>query len=162
MIPFYSSPEKQIAFQTEANRWLGTPFRFNSAVCGPDGGVDCVGLCAAIHHNCGACNLRSIERLPLDWHLHHSASAIIDFFHTPGVRERLTRVEFEEEPLLVGDLVAIKTARCVHHLGLYLQDSIGKHLLHVPVDGTVQRWSIGYAPLSGKIASVWRIMEAKA
>jgi cell wall-associated NlpC family hydrolase len=161
MIPYYQSPDRQSAFLTEARRWIGTPFRAGSAICGEHGGVDCVGLVAAIHSACGACSLSELPRRPLDWHLHNDASAILEFFRMPEVRARLAGIE-EGRSRLNGDLVAVQTGLCVHHLGLWISDGIGAHLLHVPVGSRVQRWSMDDPMLRGRIAGIWRILEATA
>lgn len=162
MTPYYATAAAQAAFIAEACSWLGTPFRHGTAsVKGSYGGVDCVGLCIAVHVECGACEPFTCERLPLDWHHHHDRSAIMDFLHQPSVRERLLIVH-PEDGLLNGDMVAIQTDKCVHHLGLYLHDGVGSHLLHVPIGACVQRWALGVAPLRGKIKSAWRIMGGRS
>lgn len=158
MTPFYSTPERIAALDAQVRLWMGTPFRAGSAVAGPLGGVDCVGLQAAIHTATGATQAIELPRKPLDWHLHHDNSAILDFFHAPEIRQKLQRIE-SYDAYLHGDLMAVRTGLCEHHLGTWLNDSRGQHLLHIPINGTVQRWSIGAVPLAGKIAVVWRIIE---
>ena len=106
----------------------------------------------------GATQALDLPRKPLDWHLHHDNSAILDFFHAPEIRKKLRRVE-SYDGYMHGDLMAIRTGLCEHHLGTWLNDSRGQHLIHVPIGGTVQRWPIGSPPLAGKVASVWRIIE---
>jgi hypothetical protein len=56
-------------------------------------------------------------------------------------------------------MVAVQTDKCVHHLGLLIDDGLGKHLVHVPIGACVQRWALGAKPLVGKVNSAWRIME---
>lgn len=159
MTYFYSTPERIAALDAQVRLWMGTPFRAGSAVSGPLGGVDCVGLQAAIHTATGATQALDLPRKPLDWHLHHDNSAILDFFHAPEIRKKLRRIE-SYEGYMHGDLMAIRTGLCEHHLGTWLNDSRGQHLIHVPIGGTVQRWPIGSPPLAGKVASVWRIIES--
>jgi len=158
MIPYYSTPERIAVLDSQVRLWMGTPFRAGSAVSGPFGGVDCVGLQAAIHTATGATQAIEIPRKPLDWHLHHDNSAILDFFNAPEIRSRLRRVE-SYEGYHHGDLMAVRVGLCEHHLGTWIDDSRGKHLFHVPIGATVQRWPIGSPPLAGKIASAWRIMQ---
>lgn len=161
MNAYYSKPERVARLDEEVRRWIGTPFRAASAVPGPQGGVDCVGLTAAVHAGAGACPAQTFRRLPLDWHLHHEWSAIIDFFRQPDISRRLQRIE-SYLPYLHGDLMTVRVGLCEHHLGTYLDDGLGRHLLHVTLGGTVQRWSIGAPGLEGRIASVWRILEEPA
>lgn len=158
MTPYYSTPERIARLDSQVRVWLGTPFRAGSAVPGPQGGVDCVGLTAAIHTGAGACMPQQIMRRPLDWHLHHEFSVIVDFFRQPEISRRLRRVE-SYVGYQHGDLMTVRVGLCEHHLGTFLDDALGKHLLHVPIGGTVQRWSIGAPGLNGRIASAWRILE---
>lgn len=158
MTAYYSTSERIARLDAEVRKWIDTPFRRCSAVPGRLGGVDCVGLTAAVHTGAGACPPQTFERVPLDWHLHHEWSAIIAFFRRPEVQKRLRRID-GREPYWHGDLMAVRVGLCEHHLGTYLDDALGQHLLHVTVGGTVQRWSLGAQGLVGKIASVWRIME---
>ena len=155
---YYSTPERIAELDRQARLWMGTPFRAGSSVPGPQGGVDCVGLAAAIHMATGAAPAVAFERRPLDWHLHHDSSAILDFFRSPEIRAKLRRVE-SYEGYRHGDLLTVRVGLCEHHLGTWLDDALGKHLLHVPIGGTVQRWTIGAPPLVGKIGSAWRILE---
>jgi hypothetical protein len=159
MTPFYSTPERKAALSTQARLWIGTPFRAGSAVLGRFGGVDCVGLAHEIHVATGACKPHAIERNILDWHLHHVESPIIAFFRQEEVRGRLRHVH-REDPPMHGDIVVIRVgANEGYHVGTFLDDQLGRHLLHVPIGLTVQRWSIGVPPLAGHIASIWRILE---
>lgn len=158
MIPYYSTPERIARLNDQVRLWLGTPFRAGSAVPGPNGGVDCVGLTAAVHVGAGACPPQALQRVPLDWHLHHETSAVMDFFRQPQVARRLQRVE-SYEGYRHGDVMAVRVGLCEHHVGTWLDDALGAHLLHVIVGGTVQRWSIGAPGLAGRISAVWRIME---
>lgn len=155
-VPYYASPEARGRLAAESQRWLGTPFRAGSAVPGPLGGVDCVRLCAAIHAACGACDPLDIPAAPMQWHMHHEQSLLLDWFRGPDVRGRVKRIE-EGEPWLSGDLVAVQTGLAAHHLGTWLDDAQGRHLLHVPVGSSVQRWSLDDRLLKGRIAAVWRI-----
>ncbi len=158
MNAYYSTPERVARLDAEVRKWIGTPFRGASAVPGPLGGVDCVGLTAAVHAGAGACPEQTFRRVPLDWHLHHEFSAILDFFRRPEVHSRLQQIRGVEN-CRHGDLMTVRVGLCEHHLGTYLDDGLGRHLLHVTVGGTVQRWSIGAPGLAGRVASVWRILE---
>lgn len=157
--PYYQSPERQQLLLAELISWIGTPFKSGAAaVKGPYGGVDCIGLCIAVNVACGACSPIECERLPLDWHHHHDTSAILTFFNHPGLRERL-QILSAEDPLMPGDLVAVQTGRCVHHLGIVMAGHLSMHLVHVPIDACAQMWAFEPLLASGMVKSVWRIME---
>lgn len=154
--PFYASPEARASLSAEAHRWIGTPFRAASRVPGPRGGVDCVQLCAAIHAACGVCEPLALPSAPLQWHHHHDESLLLEWFRSPEVRARVHRLD-EADDWMAGDLVAIRTDLCAHHLGTWLDDELGRHLLHVPIGGTVQRWPLHHRALRGRVAARWRI-----
>lgn len=166
---YYASFAHALALTCEAERWLGTPFRSASVVPGPGGGVDCIGLTWALHHATGAAEIpHEFDRLPLSWHLHHESSAILEYMREARKTGRLEPIMQPGDPqpgpglLFHGDLVAIKTGLSVHHLGTWLDDQHGRHFLHVPIGGTVRRWSIDAGPLRGRIAGVWRILACAA
>ncbi len=50
--PYFATDERRRALVTEAQSWLGTPFRPHASVKGA--GADCVGLVYGILHNIGA------------------------------------------------------------------------------------------------------------
>lgn len=155
----YDDPVHAALLSLEAVRWQGTPFRFASQTPGPGGGVDCVGLCAAVHVACGVCAPFEIDRRPLHWSLHHEESGILEFFREPIVRARLRQLDPEDEPAH-GDLIAVKTYLAIHHLGTFIDDALGRHLLHVPINGTVRRTPLGDRMLRGRVAGLWRITPA--
>lgn len=163
-VSYYADPGTARALTVVASAWLGTPFRYGSCVMGPRGGVDCVALTWALHHKTGAAEIpHEFDRLPLHWHEHHDSSAILEFMREARKTGRLHVVVAPGDPapdpavLRHGDLVAIKTGLAAHHLGTWLDDTMGRHLLHVPINGTVQRWPLFQPPLAGRVAGVWRI-----
>lgn len=155
--PFYGTPERQAAFLAEAWSWLGTPFRENSAVKGPEGGVDCVRFAMAVHEACGAVAGAKIEVMPVEWirgwHQHHPESRVLDFFQQPSIRRRLKRVETDEDQPMVGDIVALQVGQCVHHVGLWC----GPEVLHVAIPVGVVRISAGDPLLVKHQAKYFRI-----
>jgi hypothetical protein len=157
-VPYYSTPERQAAFVAEARSWLGTPFRENCCTKGAGGGVDCVRFALAVHVACGACDSFEVETLPVEfvrnWHVHHTESRVFDFFHQPGVRARLRRIDEDDQPI-IGDMVAVKIDQCVHHLGLFC----GPEVLHVGIHGGVMAHSIHHPDLKKHIVAYYRIFE---
>lgn len=155
MIPFYQSPESQSAFIAESRSWLGTPFRENAAIKGAEGGVDCVRFASAVHTACGACEGIVLETLPVEWvrrwHEHHAESRLVDFFNQPSVRARLKKIE--DGPRMVGDLVALRFDRCVHHVALWC----GHELIHVNSSAGVISTSARDPRLAQHIAATYRI-----
>jgi hypothetical protein len=53
MLTWYSTPARRAALITAAEGWVGTPFRANSAVRGPRGGVSCHNLVAELYFESG-------------------------------------------------------------------------------------------------------------
>lgn len=153
---YYSDASHLSALLNAAQHWLGTPFRHKSRVNGPRGGVDCVGLAYEVHLAAGAFEPFEIEYLPLDWHEHHEDSGILGFFSQPHVRARLRQIDRDEAPM-PGDLAAVQTRRTVHHLGTIVDAPGGPRLLHVPIGGVVEAWSLARPGLS--IRGLWRIMQ---
>lgn len=157
MSPFYSTPERCDALTRASWKWLGTPFRANSAVRGPGGGVDCKNLAHAVHLEAGAFTAPlELPTLPMDWHLSHSESGFLEFFQRPEVRARIKHVD-REDPIEHGDLIALKVAQSVHHIGTALFSSGELRLLHVARGQTVSLWPLNHPFI--RVAAIWRILE---
>lgn len=92
-----------------AKTWVGTPYRSGSAVRGPDGGVDCANLPAAVYAEAGVIKPFQVEFYPQDWHLHRSTERYLD---------QVKKLAFELPPdalPMPGDLVVWKFGRCFSH-----------------------------------------------
>jgi hypothetical protein len=153
--PFYSDAAARLALSAEVKHWLGTPFRGGSMVAGVGGGVDCIRLTYSLHLGAGAFEPFELPAgRPLDWHLHHDDSAILDFFGEPRVRSRLHAVDRDDPPIF-GDLLAVEVGRCIHHLGTFLDVSSGRFICHVPRGGVVELTALTHPMI--KIAGIWRI-----
>lgn len=157
--PFYSAPDRLAALRSAAARWLGTPFRASSRVCGPGGGVDCVRLAYAVHLEAGAFEPFEVGSLPLDWHRHHDESGILAFFGQEHVRSRLKMYDPEDTPA-EGDLVTVRIGRCDHHLGTVVDLGGGPGLLHVPIGGVVGLWALPLTTPGARVSGFWRILSA--
>ena len=75
----------------------------------------------------------------------------------PHVRERLRKVE-DDEPRMVGDIVAMRLGLCVHHLGLWL----GEKVAHVTIKAGVILTSTRNPQMREIIAATYRIHEVTA
>lgn len=152
--PFYGSPETVAALVAEAQRWIGTPFRYGSCVRGAGGGVDCTHLCYAVHLACGAFAPFEVPSAPLNWHQHHDESIMLDFLRAPEAAGRLKHID-RDDPTMTGDLAVVRVSRTEHHMGTVLRLESGAFLLHVPLNHPVQ-----LSPLADpamRITSLWRL-----
>ena len=120
------------------------------------GGVDCAHLAEAVHRACGACDGVKMDVLPVEfvrgWHEHHTESRLVEFFAQPSIRARLKRID-PDELHMIGDLVALRFEKCVHHLAIWC----GHELIHVNSAAGVISTSTRDPLLSKHIATVYRI-----
>ncbi|MBI5689237.1 MAG: hypothetical protein HZC55_04010 [Verrucomicrobia bacterium] len=158
MTPYYQSEERRAALLQEARSWLGTPFRENCALKGPQGGVSCERFQAAVHTATGACPPIELPVLPVEavrhWHEHHPESLILAWLQLPEVRSRICRLDEAEAPA-IGDLAVLEFARTAHHLGLWC----GHEILHVAIPAGVVAHSTRDARLRATIRCFYRIHE---
>jgi len=82
MQPYFNTPEKLASLTASASRWLGTPFRENSCVRGPRGGVSCHNLVAALYVETGALPPFTVPRGSARRLLHNPADTICAYIDT--------------------------------------------------------------------------------
>lgn len=137
----------------ECERWLGTPFRQNSRVCGPGGGVDCANYMAVVFEFVdpllGAIVVPGYE---VNHAEHSSESQLRAWFERPKVRARVRLLD-EDEPHLDGDFVFPEVGRCEHHIGT----RIGQLVYHVVRGGGVCHMTLGQLKFH---RSRYRLLEA--
>ena len=158
-LPFYRTDERRAAYLAEVKSWEGTPFRENQSVKGPRGGIDCCHFALAVSKATGAAEPGlKLDVLPVEWvrhwHEHRAESRILDFFRLPGIRERLLRIERDETPE-IGDFVAIKQEKSVHHLGLYC----GHYVAHVTTGAGVVFTSVRVPEFRKMFAAFYRVYD---
>jgi cell wall-associated NlpC family hydrolase len=124
MSDYFTDPAAVSALRTACASWMGTPFRSNSAVKGPLGGVDCAGFVASVLREIGAIS-ETVAIPPYDLnHAEHSAESVLRaWFEQPAVRARVRHVD-ETEPHLDGDFVFPRVGRTEHHLGIRIGDLV--------------------------------------
>lgn len=118
---WYSTPARLATLEAEAVRWVGTPWRLNSAICGPNGAVSCTRLAAALYCGSGFLpvftlppdNIRSLI-LGLSRNLRDFFPAEIAARFTPLTSPDLSSV-------IPGDLVLFAEAGSALHLGVMLE-----------------------------------------
>lgn len=125
---FHENPYAQIAIQREADAWIGTPFRENSAVKGAGGGVSCHNLVAELYFEAGF-----LDRFPVPKGSvkklrngpHEALIGYVDDF----LGQRFAVVDPAEEEVYVGDLIVMRDARALCHLGVCTSRGWFTHVL---------------------------------
>ncbi len=120
-LPYFESLERRQALVTEAQSWLGTPFRPHAGVKGV--GADCVGLVHGILHNIGAIGEVTFPDYTMDGGSHLTASQLGEFIISLGW---FTEVKFGV--VETGDLVTFKLGRVAHHVGLAVSQAAFIHV----------------------------------
>lgn len=134
--------------------WIGTPFSANACVPGPQGGVSCQRLAAAIYVELGI--------LPQDVQV---PSGRINRGRFNRVSEIIpwvdSRPEFHRRDLIVvpaaGDLLGFEIGHCINHLGVAIGDDQFVHCLEGMGVGTASlldatwlaRWKACWRPTGG-------------
>jgi len=127
MTPWFSTPERIHALQTEAERWIGTPFHPHGKVCGRGGGVSCETLPLVLYQAAGVIgDSFCIPVAPIGWGNSHRSSVMSEFLDHCAMFERVEPVLSQ---LAVGDLLGFRIGRVVHHLGVSVWPGVFVHCL---------------------------------
>jgi hypothetical protein len=129
---YYNDSEKITALVAAAERWRGTPFRENSAVRGPRGGVCCHMLAAHLYIETGALDAFDIPRgstrrllnNPADTMLAYIDSALAGRMAVPAVGE----------PVIPGDMIVYRQGTTAKHIAVLLpgaEPGHGPRIIHV-------------------------------
>ena len=124
---WYNTPLRVSFLGDAARRWLGTPFRENSAVRGPGGGVACHNLAAALYFETGCMACFDVPRGRVrDFLKTGAGDAIVDYLdaHLTG---RFSPVV--DEPPIPGDLIVMREGRVAKHVGVVLAGGDFVHVL---------------------------------
>lgn len=155
MRPDFFTASDEGRLLSAARGWLGTPFRQRSCVKGKGGGVDCVCFVSCVFVEVGAIDAPIIPPAYQINHATHSdESLLLDWFRSPEVLRRVRRLDEEEAPV-PGDLVFIKTARGVHHLGM----QIGGSVFHVLIPGGVVETSTSTPGFRESVVARYRLTK---
>lgn len=94
------------AIITEAQTWLGTPWRHEAEIKGEGGGVDCGHFLRAAYVGAGIVPSFPIDPYPRDWHLNQRGERFLAY-----VESWLDRTD---DPL-PGDVAVFRFGRCFSH-----------------------------------------------
>lgn len=139
-----------------ASRWLRTPFSANACVPGPEGGVSCQALAAAIYIEAGI--------LPADVEIPAGRISRGRFSKESQIEPWVAgRPEFSVAPLEVdpapGDLLGFQIGHCLNHVGVALPGGQFIHCLEGP--GVVIS-SISDATWISRLAARWTARRNQA
>jgi cell wall-associated NlpC family hydrolase len=111
MIPFFSTPARLASLESAVSKWVGTPWRPNSRVCGV--GASCHHAVAGVLIDAGF-NLPEIPDGSSDWARHQKESIQSKWLDSQPNFVRRYGSPFP------GDVVGFKLGGCIHHLGIVL------------------------------------------
>lgn len=169
MKPYFDSPEKLAALVAASERWLGTPFRENSAIPGPGGGVACHTLYARLYFATGVLTPFDVPKGHARRLLHNPADTIIEYLdaHFPG---RFAAIDLPESPkssdicavARPGDTLIFREGRIGKHIGIVLPGSEPHHaprFVHVLRPGGVQITALNDPTYGDAILAIRRPMN---
>jgi hypothetical protein len=115
-----SEAEQRARVCTIARTWLGTPFRDQGKVKGPNGAVDCAMLLVATFQEAGLLDPSYDPRpYPPQFHLHNKEERFLaQIARIIELRGCGTEVEREPTP---GDVAVYRVGKCFSHGGLVIE-----------------------------------------
>ena len=149
---FFDRPDRQGTLHAAALKWLGTPFVCGASVKGC--GVDCCHLVAGLLVECGLPHRFSPPRYALDYGFHNERSLVTEYMEAT----RLFAV-VNDGSWLPGDVFGFRIGRCVHHVGVRLDEET--FCQAVSKFGTVIS-QIGDGTFSSRLVTTWRALEGEA
>lgn len=132
-----------------AGRWMGTPFAANACVPGPEGGVSCHGLMAAIYIEMGV--LREDVEIPFGRATRGRFSRESEIVPWLSSRPEFLALPMAA-PMEPGQLLGFQIGQCVSHLGVVLDPSSFLHCLKGP---GVMRSSMEDATWLSRLVARW-------
>ena len=133
---YYDTSEKLTALLTAATAWHGTPFRENSAIPGPRGGVSCHNLVAAIYVATGALPPFAVPRGSARRLLHNPADTIIDFI-AANFPDHFLHIHVPDTPserladVCAGDLLVFAERKVSKHVAIAIPGAQPHHTLRI-------------------------------
>src|SRR5947209_1660095 len=121
--------QQRAAIVAEAQTWLGTPFRDQGDVKGPNGCVDCAMLLVRVFTACGLVDASFDPRpYPPQWHLHRDDERFLNVI-AALFKYRGCGAEMENKAGLpaeavakAGDVIVWRVARCFSHGGIVIEN----------------------------------------
>lgn len=137
--------------------WEHTPFHPYSAV--PGVGVDCVHLAAQILAGAGVFPEGYTFPRYIVGGGHHSGSSTVETWLDS--RPEFVRVppEWNEETLLVGDVLCFRIGKVAHHVGVVIETTGPVRFGHVMIHGTVRTGQLDDPTYRARLLSVFRPIE---
>lgn len=120
MTSWFDTQEKVDTLEAVASSWVGTPFVANSRCKGLRGGVSCQMLAEQIYLECGITFPVTAPRASMRWSHVSSQSKIQEFLSALEGFQEIPQPALSD--ILPGDLLGFKIGKCLHHLGVALQN----------------------------------------
>lgn len=126
---WYNSPARVAALESAIAGWITppTPFRENSAVRGPGGGVSCHNLAAELYFESGFIARRVVPHGRARAMIHREPEELLAQIDT-FFGAQLAALDPATESPLPGDLIVIRVGRILLHLGVV---TTGGQFVHV-------------------------------
>lgn len=132
--PFFNTPEKLTALIAACDRWRDTPFRENSAVPGPRGGVCCHMLAAHIYFATGALAPFEVPCGSARRLMHNPADTMLAYIDHE-LAGRFSNPLIEPSPVIApGDFIVYREGATAKHIGIAApgeQPHHGLRIFHV-------------------------------
>lgn len=110
------------AFVAEAKTWLGTPFRDQGDVKGPNGAVDCAMLLVRCAVDTGIVPPLDPRPYPPQWHLHRSEERFLAIVSKLGKESENPSGLPAEALAKAGDVIVYQVGRCFSHGGIVVEN----------------------------------------
>lgn len=133
------------AIETEARKWLGTPYHHQARIRGA--GVDCIMLLCEVYHACGLIPYEDPRPYPMDWHLNRSEEMYLG-----GIEKYGVKVETPQK----GDIALYQFGRTISHGAIVLDWPTIIHSYRG--EGVVLANGLGGA-MAGRLRGFWRLIK---
>ena len=131
MAPYFNTPEKLTALLAASLRWLGTPFRENSRVPGPRGGVSCHMLVASLYIETGALPPFDVPRGSAKRLMHNPADTICGYIDTVLAWRFSTIKTTAISDVKPGDMLVLREGNIGKHVAIALPGEKPEHGLRI-------------------------------
>jgi len=157
MKPYFDTEDKIQSLRTALKEREKTPFRIGMGEKGK--GYDCFHFVIDVYQATGIDmgGMKKFEgRVALNWSKLNKRSLILDFLHEdPVARKHLHRLE-PEEPILPGDLIAVRQGMSCNHLAIAEDQETA---WHIPRGGRVGEIAIQELRRAKTIHAIYRITQ---
>ncbi|OAM89353.1 hypothetical protein OH491_13475 [Termitidicoccus mucosus] len=128
---YYDTTQKIAVLVAAAESWRGTPFRENSAVRGPRGGVCCHMLVSHLYIETGALEPFDIPSGSARRLMHNPADTMLAYID--GQLAGRFAIPLSQEPVLSGDLIVYRQGATAKHVAIVLpgaEPGHGSRIVH--------------------------------